>query len=106
MKHPTEEQLVAFRDGEPSGRDAIAAHVVECQECREELLRIEAVFKALDAMPVPEPDEDYERRVWQRLSPKLPEKRTRWWEGLFESRRLVAVGAVAALIVIAFIVGR
>jgi len=106
MNHPTEEQLVAYRDGEPAGRDGITAHLRDCPECREELVRIQAVFQALDAMPVPDPGEDYERRVWQQLSPRLPERRPGWWKGFFETRRLVAVGAMAALIVAAFILGR
>jgi len=106
MKHVTEEQLVAYRDGEPEGREAITAHLRECPTCREELLRIEAVFTALDAMPVPDPGEDYERRVWQRLAPKLPEKQSGWWGGFFEPRRLMALGAVAAMVVAAFLLGR
>lgn len=106
MNHLTEEQLVAYRDGEPKGRDAIGAHLQDCPECREELARIEAVFAALDAMPVPDPGEDYERRVWQQLAPKLPERQPRWWEGFFEPRRVMAAGVVAVLLVAAFVLGR
>ena len=95
MNHLKEEELIAYRDGEKEGRAEVMAHLKECPECREELARIEAVFAALDAMPVPDPGADYERGVWQRLEPRLPEKRTRWWEGLFEARRLVAVGTTS-----------
>ena len=106
MNHLTETELIAYRDGEPKQRTEIAAHVRECPECREELERIEAVYLALDALPVPEPGEDYERRVWQRLAPKLPERTRRWWEGMFEFRRLALMGGVAALVVLAFFLGR
>ena len=105
MNHLKEEELIAYRDGEEQGRAEAAAHLGACPECREELARIEAVFAALDAMPVPDPGADYERRVWQRLEPRLPEKHAHWWEGLFETRRLVVVGAMAVLILAAYFTG-
>ena len=104
-KHLKEEELIAYRDGETEGRGAVTAHLEECVECREELRKIEAVFAALDAMPVPEPAADYELRVWQRLEPRLPERRARWWEGWFEARRLVVIGAMAAMILAAYFIG-
>jgi hypothetical protein len=106
MKHMSEEELIAFRDGEPKGRDPFAAHLQECAECRGEMERIEAVFAALDAMPVPDPGEDYGRRVWQQIAPRLPEKRARWWHAWFAPGRLVAVGAMVALVILAFWLGR
>jgi hypothetical protein len=106
MKHMTEEELIAYRDDESRGREAFTAHLNECAECRREMERIEAVFTALNAMPVPDPGEDYARRVWRQIAPKLPEKRSNWWEALFEPRRLATVGAMAALIVLAFFLGR
>lgn len=106
MKHLTEEELIAYRDGDPGEREAAASHLGECAECREQLQQIEAVYAALDAISVPDPGEDFERRVWQQLAPRLPEKRLRWWEGLLETRRLVVVGAMAALILVGFLAGR
>lgn len=106
MKHMTEEELIAYRDGESRGRDVFTEHLKQCTECRREMERIEGVFAALDAMPVPDPGEDYGRRVWQQIAPRLPEKRANWWEAFFEPRRLAACGAVAALIIAAFFAGR
>jgi len=74
MKHATEEELFAYRDGEAKGREAMAAHLKECAECRAELARLEEVFAALDAMPVPDPGEDYGARVWRQIAPRLPER--------------------------------
>jgi hypothetical protein len=105
MSHLKEEELMAYRDGDVEGRAAVATHLEQCPECREELHKLEAVFAALDAMPVPDPGAEYERRVWQQIAPRLSEIRTRWWEGLFAIRRLVIVGAMAALILAAFIGG-
>jgi len=106
MKHMTEEELIAYRDGEGRGREAFIAHLNECVECRREMERVEAVYAALDAMPVPDPGEDYGRRVWQQIAPRLPEKRGNWRGVFFEPRRLAAFGAVAALVFLAFFVGR
>jgi hypothetical protein len=84
MRHRTEEELIGYRFGEVKERMETAAHLKECAECREELARIEAVFVALDTMPIPDPGEDYGKRVWQRI----------------------ALGGVVALVILAFIAGR
>jgi len=106
MKHRTEEELIGYRDGEAKERVEIAAHLNECTECREELARIEAVFRALDAIPAPDPGEDYGERVWQRIAPRLGRKKERWWESLFVPQRLAALGGVMALVILAFVAGR
>src|SRR5258708_32586452 len=106
MKHRTEEELIGYRDGEAKERVAIAAHLKECAECRAELTRIEAVFGALDAMPIPDPGEDYGERVGQRIAPRLGEKKVRWWESLFVPQRLAAVGGGVARVVLGIGAGR
>ena len=115
MKHPKEEELIAYHDGEAAGREGISAHVADCPECRAELDRINALLAAIENIPVPEPGEDYGRRVWRQISPRLPEKRKHWWDFLLvqpkpfhwlEPRRWVAAGAIAALVLAAFIAGR
>jgi hypothetical protein len=115
MKHPKEEELIAYHDGETAGREAIAAHLADCPECGPELARIDALLAALNTIPVPEPGEDYGQRVWQQISPRLPQRRAHWWDFLFREpntipwfapRRWVAAGAIAALVLAAFIAGR
>ena len=106
MTHMTEEQLIAYRDGETGGREEMAGHLNECERCRQELARIEAVFAALDAMPVPDPGEGFEQRMWQRIAQRLAEKRLRWWQTLFAPRHVLAFGTVAALVLLAFLAGR
>src|SRR5437870_1001179 len=59
MKHMTEEELIAYREGVTAERAGMARHLSVCEECRAELERIEAVLAALDTLPVPYPgDED------------------------------------------------
>jgi hypothetical protein len=106
MKHPTEEELFAYREDEMWGRDTTAAHLQQCAECRAELERIEKVFQALDAIPVPDPGEDYGTKVWRQVADRLPEKKMAWWSEFLAPRRLLAIGAAAALLIAAFFAGR
>ena len=39
MKHMTEEQLIAYREGVAAERSQFAEHLAACQECRAELDR-------------------------------------------------------------------
>jgi hypothetical protein len=115
MKHPKEEELIAYHDGEDAGRESLATHLADCPECQEELERIDAVLAALNTIPVPEPANDYGQRVWQQISPRLPERRAHWWDFLFREPkaaqwfapgRLAAAGAIIVLVLAAFIAGR
>jgi hypothetical protein len=106
MKHLSEEQLIAYQDGETAGRDIAAAHINSCAECQAELNRLAEMLAAYQALPVPDPGEDYGRRVWQQIAPRLNEKRSHWWQIFLEPRRLTAAGLVAALLLVAFLAGR
>jgi hypothetical protein len=106
MNHLTEEELIAYREGIAEQRAVSAEHLAACQKCREELGRIEAVLAALDTLPVPDPGADYGRQVWKQIAPRLAERSAQWWRVWFEPRRLGAAGALVALLVAAFLVGR
>jgi hypothetical protein len=106
MKHLTEEELIGYREGETTQREAIVEHLTSCTACRTELERIEAVLSALDNLPVPERGPEYGRAVWQQIAPRLPEKAGRGWRAWFETRRWVAIGAMAAIVGAAFLAGR
>jgi anti-sigma factor RsiW len=116
MKHPKEEELIAYHHGEPAERAGIGAHVADCPECRADLARIDALLAALNALPAPDPGEDYGARVWQQIAPKLPAKRRRRWNFLsaaagpslswFAPQRLAAAGGIAMLVLAAFLAGR
>jgi hypothetical protein len=64
------------------------------------------MLAAFQALPVPEPGEEYGRRVWQQIAPRLEEKRSHWWDFFLEPRRLAAGALVAALVLVAFLAGR
>lgn len=116
MNHPSEEQLTLYCCGEAEDRAAIEEHVAECEACRASLDAMKRVLAAVESVPVPERSEDYAWRVWQRIEPQLGQ-RGGWnshllrlfplpWRAWFRPQRLVLAGAMAALIVAAYIAGR
>lgn len=106
MNHPTETELIAYREGNTKQRDAIGAHLRECAECRDELQRIEALYAAMDAVTVPDPGENFEARMWQRVQPRLTERQPRWWSSMLTFRHLTLAAGVAALVLLAFLLGK
>lgn len=62
-QHLTQEDIVAAYYGE-SGMDE---HLSACAECKAELARLAVILDRVETPAVPEPGDDYEERVWQRL---------------------------------------
>src|SRR3981189_3949762 len=81
MKHRTEEELIAYREGVAEQRAVFSERLAACEECRVEWERIEAVLAALDTLPVPDPGADYGRQVWRAIAPRLPGKPGRGGRG-------------------------
>ncbi len=110
MKHLNEQELVEYRYADAAERAEAAQHLHECAECRAEFERLARVLAAVDALPVPEPAANYEAQLWRALEPQLAaHKRGFDWSGWREwlaLRRLVPIGAVAMLILGAFLAGR
>ena len=133
MNHLTEEQLIEYRLGLPAvaglpagagsaaerARGAIAEHLRACAACRASDEAIARVLAAVDAAPVPERDAFYGARVWRQIESRLgttPRRVWNWdawlarrgglarWSGL-APRRWAAAGALAAVIVAAFVAG-
>lgn len=132
MRHPSEEEFIAYREGDAAESGVIAEHLRECAECRAEFARLNAeltsVFAALEMLEVPDPGREYAQQVWQQIAPRLQPKmlatlqpggepaRSRdqsvgWWQrlvsqGIFTPRRFAALAGVAALVLVAFFAGR
>jgi len=98
MNHLSHDEFVLTYYGEPSLGDDRRAHLDACDFCRGELAALAAVLDRVTPLDVPEPPEDYEARVWDRLQWRLRgEKKTR--------RPVTAWLAVAATIAVAFFAG-
>jgi hypothetical protein len=94
MRHLTQEETVMAYYGERF------EHLEGCDECRAELARIAELLDRVEAPEVPEPDADYESRVWQRLSWRLRGEKKR-----VKRNEWLRWGAVAAVVAIAFVAG-
>jgi hypothetical protein len=106
VKHPSEEQLVLFHYGEAEGRAAIESHLASCAECRAVYLELENALAAVSALRVPERPGEYEGQVWRRLEPQLGPAAGPRWDWIFAPRRWAFAGALATLLVAAFVAGR
>jgi anti-sigma factor RsiW len=115
MTHLNEEQLILYHYGEeayrkPTERRAVTEHLAACSDCRISYESLQRVLAAVETMPVPDRAEGYGSEVWARLRPRLdaaPGKTIltgwAWW---FAPQRWALAGAMAALLIVAFLVGR
>lgn len=103
MKHLEQEQLVAHYYGD-AGKD-VANHLADCYECRTEFADLQRTLASIIPPEAPARGVEYGAEVWNRVRGHLPEAEPerQWWR---MPRRWAAVGAMAALIVVAFVVGR
>jgi hypothetical protein len=104
--HPDEEQLVLFFYGEGESRPAIEAHVEACAVCQATLRDVKRTLAAVDAHAIPERGPGYAAEVWARLQPRLARPPRPAWLSWFAPPRLALAGAVAVLLVAAFLSGR
>ena len=111
MTHLSDDELVLMFYREEGGPEDAAAHAESCASCRARLETLTMALRRIESTPVPDRDEAYGARVWARLQPGIEAevRRRRWWLGLGAAitwPRLAAGGALAALLVAAFVAGR
>lgn len=97
--HLTQEDLVLSYYDDPAAAGQ-HTHLAACSECRAELERIASVLGKVTSIDVPEPEDGYEARVWERLDWRLRTERRRG-----ERRQWLGWIAVAAMIALAFVGG-
>lgn len=99
MTHLNQDELILSYYREPDS-GSHTEHLEACAECRAELDRLSRILDRLEPAPVPEPSDDYEARVWDRLQWRLRGERSR-------ARRSgwMKYAAAAAIIAVAFIAG-
>ncbi|MDQ3280371.1 MAG: hypothetical protein M3Q69_03060 [Acidobacteriota bacterium] len=78
-------------------------HLDACGECRNELARLARILDAVTPIDVPEPDDEYESRVWNRLSWRLRGERRnikrRGWTKVLAAAAMLAVAFIGGLLV-------
>lgn len=109
MNHLSEEQLILFHyqeADEAHDRSAMEQHLAGCELCRSRLADLERELALFGDAPVPVRPENYGQQVWLRLRPRLMKRPGSIWAGFLAPRQWVVAGALAALIVGAFLAGR
>jgi hypothetical protein len=98
-QHLSQDDFVLAYYAEP-GIDAQREHLAACDACRGELERLAQVLDQVMPSEVPEPDEDYEARVWDRVAWRLRGERK-----TAAVRSSVKWLAAAAMLAVAFLGG-
>lgn len=110
VNHLAENDLILYFYGEAPKTDVVAQHLVDCPGCRDEYARLRATLSAID-LPIPERAPDYEAQLWSTLNPRLVEagaekKNRSFWSAALQPRRWAIAGALATIVVAAFLAGR
>ena len=105
--HLSEDELALHHYGESDDAAAAEAHLGACAECRASYAALQRIVAAVGSSegPVPERGPDFGRLMWQRLRPRLADGRARARVLRFAPRR-ATLGAIAAALVLAFLLGR
>lgn len=104
MKHLTEEQIVLHCYGDAGDDEAIDRHLKACADCRAEFEKVKALLAEIPPTEVPEPPEYLEQKIWLNLQDKLSDEPA--WRRLFTPTKWAIAGAVAVLVITAFLAGR
>lgn len=103
--HVTDDELILHFYGEaPREALRIDGHLGECDHCRANWTALQRTMQMVDSADVDEAPAGFERVMWARVRPALPQRapKTAWW-----SPRLWApVAGLAAVIAVAFAGGR
>lgn len=108
MKHLIEEQIVLHYYGEAPDRDGVASHLESCPRCRAEFEKVKALLEQIPVTAVPEPPDYLAQKVWLHVRDRMDERRAQeWsWRGFFSPTRFATAGAIAVLVIAAFLAGR
>lgn len=108
MNHLSEQDLVLYFYGDAPKKAALERHLAECGACAAEYASLRTTLSAIE-FPVPERASDYETQLWSTLRPRLEAteapKRS-FWAAAFQPRRWAIGGALAAIVIAAFLAGR
>jgi hypothetical protein len=107
--HFHEEELVWFFYGEAENAAEIDLHLKLCRKCRTEYEALKADLGTVNTWSLPDRGPDYGQDVWRELVRKdatIQSRKSFSWLRSLMPRRLAALAAVTALIVVAFVAGR
>src|SRR5687768_13182842 len=103
MRHYSEDELILYHYGEGRHRERVDEHLQACDACASTYRLIAGTLATVGELDIPERDDRYGLEVWQRIRHRLPVQEAPWWTAWY---RPALAGALAALIVAAFVAGR
>jgi hypothetical protein len=106
MKHLTQEQIVLHCYGDAAESAAVDSHLAACPKCRAEFESVKALLAEIPVIPTPEPPAYLEQKLWLNLRDRLKEDKPRVWNRWLSPSSWALTGAVAVLVVAAFLAGR
>ncbi len=114
MTHLNDEQLILHFYGDAEGAAEIQSHLRLCADCRRQFDSLKGLLATVEAAPalqVPERPAGYEKTVWNAIEPRLdgaaaPRRAAFDWRVFLHPKGLALAGAVAALLIAAFLAGR
>jgi hypothetical protein len=106
VKHYTEEDLILYYYNEGGRQTDIEAHLHECERCAAAYRALAGALRLIATPEAPDRGDQYGLEVWQRIRHRLPEQEVPWWSVWFQPDRLAIAGAVAVLVLAAFVTGR
>jgi hypothetical protein len=106
MNHLSEEQIVLHCYGDAVDPEGIRRHLSQCSACQSELERVQQLLQHIEPLEVPEPLAVFEEKTWLNLRDRLPAERGGFLRWLQAPPKWAVAGAVAVLLVTAFLIGR
>jgi hypothetical protein len=106
VKHYTEEDLILYYYNEGGRHTDIEVHLDECERCATAYRALAGTLRLVATPEAPDRGDQYGLEVWQRIRHRLPEQELPWWGAWFRADRLAMAGAVAVLLLAAFVTGR
>jgi hypothetical protein len=108
--HLSDDDLILHFYGETERGQAawVESHLASCADCQDARAALVRVMTLVDSAAPVEAPPGYERTAWARLEPQLPPSggAPRWTSSLFWFPQWALGGAVAALVIVAFVAGR
>jgi hypothetical protein len=109
MKRLSDEELVLYYYGEAPDPEEIERFLESSKEEQRRYAELSRVLDTVEEPPLPEKSATYGASVWRRLGPQLEKKSwlESWsWEALRPRREWALAGAMALLLLVAFVSGR
>jgi len=106
VKHLTEDQLIMHYYGELDNRLETVKHLETCDTCRTRFAALDSDLSLMKMAAIPGRPDDYGRRVWQQLQPRLDAGPVQTLPSWFVFPQWKLAAAAVLLVVAGFVAGR